>query len=121
LLNTTEEMNVMESQFSAVPLIGLLIVALAVYTAWSINKGKKSGLILRDKRARFSFVLGISVCFIGAYLMAFGEGLLGENYTGIATVIGVVGIGLIGTSGAMFASRATPVYPEENPNGGKTR
>jgi len=31
----------------------------------------------------------------GAALMAFGKGLLGENHTGIATVIGIVGIGLI--------------------------
>ena len=50
------------------------------------------------------FALGVAVCLTGAALMAFGEGLLGENHTGIATVIGMVGIGLIGTSGATFAS-----------------
>ena len=50
------------------------------------------------------FALGLAVCLTGAALMAFGEGLLGENHTGIATVIGIVGIGLIGTSGATFAS-----------------
>jgi hypothetical protein len=44
--------------------------------------------------------LGIVVCLTGAALMAFGEGLLGENHTGIATVIGIVGIGIISTSGA---------------------
>jgi hypothetical protein len=48
--------------------------------------------------AYVSFVLGISLCLIGAFLMAFGEGLLGENHAGIATVIGIVGIGLLGTS-----------------------
>ena len=63
--------------------------------------------------------LGVAVCLAGAALMAFGAGLLGENHTGIATVIGIVGISLIGTSGAIFAARATPVYPEENPNGDK--
>lgn len=47
-----------------------------------------------------SFVLGILLCLIGVFLMAFGEGLLGENHSDIATVIGIVGIGLIGTSGA---------------------
>lgn len=119
MFGTTKEMEVMETLFSAAPLIGLLIVALAFYTAWRINKKKKSGFPLGDKRACVSFVLGISACLIGAYLMAFGEGLLGERHTGIATVIGIFGIGLIGTSGAMFAERATPVYPEENPNGGK--
>ena len=42
--------------------------------------------------------LGVAVCLTGAALMAFGEGLLGENHAGIATVIGIVGIGIIGTS-----------------------
>jgi hypothetical protein len=56
------------------------------------------------KYAIVIFALGLAVCFTGAVLMAFGEGLLGENHTGIANVIGIVGIGLIGTSGAIFAS-----------------
>ena len=38
--------------------------------------------------------------------MAFGEGLLGENHSGIATVIGIVGIGLIGTFGATSGARS---------------
>ena len=50
------------------------------------------------------FALGLAVCLTGAALMAFGEGLLGENHTGIATVIGIVGIGLIGTSGATISA-----------------
>ena len=37
--------------------------------------------------------LGVAVCLAGAALMAFGVGLLGENHTGIATVIGIVGLG----------------------------
>ena len=50
---------------------------------------------------------------IGAFLMAFGEGLLGENHAGIATVIGIVGIGLIGTSGAIIAGeRARSLKPK---------
>jgi hypothetical protein len=49
------------------------------------------------------FALGLAVCLTGAALMAFGEGLLGENHTGIATVIGIVGIGLIGCAGALIA------------------
>ncbi len=43
-------------------------------------------------------VLGVAVCLTGAALMAFGNGLLGEYHTGIATVIGIVGIGIIATS-----------------------
>jgi len=45
-----------------------------------------------------SFVLGISLCLIGALLMFEGS-ILGERTTGIATVIAIVGIGLIATSG----------------------
>jgi hypothetical protein len=48
--------------------------------------------------------LGLAVCLTGAALMAFGEGLLGENHTGIATVIGIVGIGILGTFAATFAA-----------------
>ena len=47
--------------------------------------------------------LGVAACLMGAALMAFGKGLLGENHTGIATVIGIVGIGLIGCAGALIA------------------
>ena len=45
-----------------------------------------------------SFVLGISLCLIGAFLMFEGS-ILGERTTGIATLFGIVGIGLIATSG----------------------
>ena len=45
-----------------------------------------------------SFVLGISLCLIGAVLMFEGK-ILGENNTGWAIVIGIVGISLIATSG----------------------
>jgi len=44
------------------------------------------------------FALGVSACLIGALVMVAGESILGENHTGIATVIGIVGIGLIGSS-----------------------
>ena len=64
------------------------------------------------------FALGVSVCLIGAFLMAFGEGLLGEDHAGIATVIGIVGIcliiGSIGTSGAIIAGeRARSLKPKK--------
>ncbi|MDH5733630.1 MAG: hypothetical protein OEY88_07595 [Candidatus Bathyarchaeota archaeon] len=60
------------------------------------------------RRAYVIFALGISVCLIGALVMVAGESILGENHTGIAAMIGIVGIGLIGTSGAIFAARAKP-------------
>jgi len=43
---------------------------------------------------------------IAAFLMVWGDPILGEDHTGVATVIGIVGIGLIGTSGAFCASYA---------------
>jgi hypothetical protein len=42
-------------------------------------------------------ILGIATCLIGAYLMAFGEPVIGADHTGFATVVGITGIGLIGT------------------------
>jgi hypothetical protein len=49
------------------------------------------------------FALGVSVCLVGAFIMVSGGAILGENHTGIATVVGIVGIGLIGLSGAIIA------------------
>ena len=43
-------------------------------------------------------VLGIATCLIDAYLMAFGEPIVGVDHTGIATVVGMAGIGLITTA-----------------------
>jgi len=57
--------------------------------------------------------LGVAVCLTGAALMAFGEGLLGENHTGIATVIGIVGIGFIGCAGALIAGSSKRNSEEE--------
>ncbi len=55
------------------------------------------------------FIVGILVALTGAFLMWNGS-ILGENTTGISTVIGIVGIGLIGTSGV------TSGKPKKTPN-----
>jgi hypothetical protein len=39
--------------------------------------------------------LGIATCLIGAYLMAFGEPIIGPDHVGIATIVGIIGIGTI--------------------------
>jgi hypothetical protein len=57
---------------------------------------KKNAAINRWQHAMLA--LGVSVCLIGALVMVVGESILGENHTGIATVIGIVGIGLIARS-----------------------
>lgn len=40
-------------------------------------------------------ILGIAICLVGAYLMAFGEPLIGVDHAGIATVVGITGIGVL--------------------------
>ena len=57
--------------------------------------------------------LGISVCLAGAFIMVAGESVLGERHTGIASVVGIVGIGLIATSGSIIAGeRARALKPK---------
>ena len=53
---------------------------------------KKNAVI--DNWQNASFALGVLLCLVGALLMFEGS-VLGERTTGIATVIGIVGIGLI--------------------------
>ena len=51
------------------------------------------------------FVLGIILALIGAAIMFEGS-LFGERTTGIAIVIGIVGIGLIATSSPWKAKKS---------------
>ena len=51
-------------------------------------------------------ILGIATCLIGAYLMAFGEPIIGVDHAGVATVVGIIGIGLLGTGSTLsFAGK----------------
>jgi len=43
-------------------------------------------------------VLGIVTCLVSAFLMAFGEPIVGTNHAGIATVVAITGIGIITTA-----------------------
>ena len=45
--------------------------------------------------------IGIATCLIGAYLMAFGEPIIGADHAGIASIAGITGIGLIGTGNTL--------------------
>jgi hypothetical protein len=47
--------------------------------------------------AKLRKAIGIMVCLTGAFLMYHGS-ILGENTSGIATVLGIIGIGLISSS-----------------------
>ena len=48
------------------------------------------------------FVLGVSVCLVGALIMVAGGAVLGESHTGIAEVVGIVGICIICSTASMF-------------------
>ena len=49
--------------------------------------------------------LGIATCLIGAFIMAFGEPIVGPDHTGIATVVGLTGIGIISTANTILLGR----------------
>ncbi|MFC1945441.1 hypothetical protein ACFLWF_01660 [Chloroflexota bacterium] len=74
--------------------IALIIVALALIALRNRGKLKQP----RNKKTFLPlFITGLVLALTGAFLMFNGD-ILGENTTGIATVIGIVGIGLIATS-----------------------
>ena len=54
-----------------------------------MDKGRRISIIL--------FIVGICIALIGAGIMFHGN-IFGERNSGIATIIGIVGIGLIATS-----------------------
>ena len=53
-------------------------------------------------RTNWQKLSGIAVCLIGAFLMAWGDKIIGENHAGIATVIGILGIGMITKSNTIW-------------------
>ncbi|MBN2585647.1 hypothetical protein JXA59_03330 [Patescibacteria group bacterium] len=71
-------------------LLAIAVVLLALMVVFRKN-------IRRITINRPLFILGILLALTGAFLMWNGS-ILGENTTGIATIIGIVGIGLIATS-----------------------
>ena len=81
-------------------LVVLALVALLVRT--KRKEGKPEQPLLKNKKAFFApFVLGLIVALTGAFFMFDGD-ILGENTSGIATVMGIVGIGLIATSNVVW-------------------
>ena len=50
------------------------------------------------KKQSLFVAVGVAICILGAFLMAWGDSFLGENHTGIATVLGIIGIGIITSS-----------------------
>ena len=83
--------------------ISLILVALALIALR--NRGKLKQPIVRNKKSFFPlFIIGLVLSLTAAFFM-FDGAILGENTTGIATVIGIVGIGLIATSNFTLLKR----------------
>jgi len=82
----------------AIIVIGVLLVFTALFVWRRRKEVKLEGISNKRKKAFFAqWIIGIVLALIAAIFMFDGD-ILGENTTGISTVIGIVGIGLIGTS-----------------------
>jgi len=81
-------------------IIGVILVALALLV-WRRRKEVKlwlEGISNKRKKAFFAqWIIGIVIALTAAIFMFDGD-ILGENTSGISTVIGIVGICLIATS-----------------------
>ena len=78
--------------------IGVLLVLVALFVWRRRKEIKLEGISNKRKKAFFAqWIIGVVVALIAAAFMFDGD-ILGENTTGIATVMGIVGICLIATS-----------------------
>jgi len=82
----------------AIIVIGVAMVAVALLV-WRRQKAEKPEIISNEKKRAFlgQFVIGIVLALTAAIFMFDGD-ILGEDTTGIATVLGIIGICLIATS-----------------------
>jgi purine-cytosine permease-like protein len=84
--------------------IAVVLVALAL-VVWRRQKGAKPEAITSEqKRAFFAqWIIGLILALAAAAFMFDGD-ILGENTTGISTVLEIIGIGLIATSNVNLLS-----------------
>jgi len=82
----------------AIIVIGVVLVVLALLV-WRRQKEEKPERISGEQKKAFftQWIIGIVLALIAAIFMFDGD-ILGENTTGISTVIGIIGICLIATS-----------------------
>ena len=89
-----------ETPWILICLTGILVIIL-VLGYFLIRKMHKSGssffTVIHKKAFLIQFIIGLLCCLFGALLMFNGE-LFGDNTTGIARIIGIVGICLIAAS-----------------------
>ncbi len=83
-------------------LVGIVvgIVVLAIGMVVAFRKRKDAGI---RRQSYAVLALGISICLVGAFLMVVGESIVGPDHTGIATIVGIVGIGIIASSAILLA------------------
>ena len=86
-------------------IIGIALILVAIALIALRNRGKLKQPIVRNKKSFLPlFIIGLVLSLTAAFFMFDGD-ILGENTTGIATVIGIVGIGLIATSNFTLLKR----------------
>jgi len=86
-------------------IIGIALILMALALIALRKRGKLKQPIVRNKKSFFPlFIIGLVLALTAAFFMFDGD-ILGENTTGIATVIGIVGIGLIATSNITLLKR----------------
>jgi amino acid transporter len=84
-------------------IIAIVLILVAVALIALRNRGK---LKQPNNKKTFLplFITGLILALASAFFMFNGD-ILGENTTGIATVIGIIGIGLIATSNFTLLKR----------------
>jgi len=84
--------------------IGVVLVVVALLV-WRMRKEVKlEGISNKRKKAFFAqWIIGLVIAVIAAIFMFDGD-ILGENTTGISTIMGIVGICLIATSNVTLLS-----------------
>jgi len=88
----------------AIIVIGVVLVVIALLVWRRQREGKLEGISNKQKKAFFAqWIIGIVLALIAAIFMFDGD-ILGENTTGISTVIGIIGICLIATSNVNLLS-----------------
>ncbi len=91
------------SESPPIIIIAIVIILVAVALIALRSRGKLKQPM--NKRTFLPlFITGLVLALTGAFFMFNGD-ILGENTTGIATVIGIVGIGLIATSNVTLLGR----------------
>jgi len=88
----------------AIIVIGVVLVVIALLV-WRRQKEEKPERISGEQKKAFftQWIIGIVLALIAAIFMFDGD-ILGENTTGISTVIGIIGICLIATSNVNLLS-----------------